>query len=108
MTDDFAYSFTSPLSLADIRLRLNGLGPWRWIERDNDQFGEYISTRVLTSPDYGMIKVFSEPDHYAINVLLGSEDACADARFGKIRDTLFKQLLPAIEASNIAPTETYE
>ena len=108
MRQGFAYAFTSPLSLADVHKKLNELGPWRWIERDNDRFGEYLSTRVLDAPDDGMIKVFVEGDRYAINVFLESEDPAAQTRFAGIKDTVFKNLLPGLEAVNVTRTEMYE
>jgi hypothetical protein len=108
MRHGFAYAFTSPLSLGDVHKKLNELGPWRWIERDNDRFGEYLSTRVLDTPDHGMIKVFVEGDRYAINVFLESEDPAAEARFASIKDTVFKVLLPGLGAASITRTEMYE
>lgn len=108
MRHGFAYAFTSPLSLGDAHKKLNDLGPWRWIERDNDRFGEYLSTRVLDAPDDGMIKVFVEGDGYAINVFLESDSPTAEARFASVKDTVFKVLLPGIEATNITRTEMYE
>lgn len=108
MRQVFAYTFTSPLSLADLHSRLNTIGPWEWIDRESERFGDYLSTRVLDSPDRGMIKVYSELGYYAVNVLLQSDDPMANERFTKIKDTLFKIVLPSIEANDIAPTETYE
>jgi hypothetical protein len=104
----YAYSFTSPLSLSQMLAKWNELGPWRWTERDNDQFGEYISTRVLDLPQRGMLKVFVESDRYAINVMLQSENPNADNKFADIRTTIFERLLPAVEASAISEAETYE
>ncbi len=104
----FAYAFRSPLALSQLLAKWNEVGPWTWTERDSDRFGEYISTRVLDLPQRGMLKVFVEPDRYAINVMLQSEEPDAEEKFGAIRDTIFNRLLPAAEASAITRTETYE
>lgn len=108
MRQVFAYSFSSPHSLVQVRSKLNGLGPWRWIERDNDNYGEYISSRVLDTPHYGMIKVFSETGQYAINVFLESHESDALAQFANVKDVVFKRLLPALDATDVAPAETYD
>lgn len=108
MYDIYAYAFTSTLSLSEIRAKLNDIGPWSWIERDNDRFGEYISTRAMPDPDPGFIKIFVEPDHYAVNVVLKSERVDAPEEFAIVRNTLMQKLLPAIDARNIRDTGTYE
>lgn len=103
-----AFSFKSDRTLPQILAVLRGLGTWRWIERDNDQFGEYISTNTLPSPDRGIVKIFVEPEHYAINIVLKSDDPGAQPRFDAVIDTIFKQLLPAIDAREVVETDTYE
>jgi hypothetical protein len=108
MRQVFAYSFASPRSLADVQSEFNELGPWNWIERDNDNYGEYISSRVLETPHYGMIKVFTDGGQFAINVRLESDEPDALAQFASIKEAVFKRLLPAIDAAEIAPAETYE
>ncbi len=108
MYDTYAYAFTSPRSLAEIRSVFNTLGPWNWVDRDNDRFGEYISAGALHDPDWGVVKIFVEPDHYALNVRLESDRDDADESFAKVRDVLMRTLLPAIEAGNIRDTDTYE
>jgi hypothetical protein len=105
----FAYSFTSPYALPTMLSKLNALGPWRWIERDNDNYGEYISSRVMSDPDHGMLKVFCESDgRFAINVSLKSDAPDALARIASVKDALFHRLLPTLDAGDIFPTETYE
>ena len=104
----YAYSFRSGLPLPEMLVRLNETGPWRWIERDSDTWGDYISAVALPDPHRGTVKIFVEPDHYVLNVLLKSEQPEAAALFDSVRETLFDRLLPAIGASGLAPTEAYE
>lgn len=108
MLDLYAYSFQSDFSLDEIFARFNELGPWRWINRDNDRWGEYISSGVLRDPHYGILKLFVEPDHYAINVLLESEDPNARELFDQVRETLFDKLLPAVGARDLAEVQDYD
>jgi hypothetical protein len=108
MTYVNAFSFKSERSLPEMLAVLRGLGTWRWYQRDNDRWGEYISASALPDPDWGIVKIFVEPDHYAINIVLESDDAAAQPRFDAALDTIFKVVLPAIEAREITETDTYE
>jgi len=54
------------------------------------------------------VKIFVEPDHFAINIDLESDDSGAQPRFDSVLETIFKQLLPAIDAREIVETDPYE
>jgi hypothetical protein len=108
MRKTYAYAFRSDLQLPEVLARLNEVGPWSWIERDNDRWGEYISALALPDPHRGTVKIIVEPDHYVVNVLLTSQDPDAEALFESVRETLFDRLLPAIGATGLARTDTYE
>jgi hypothetical protein len=92
------YSFRRPKSLAEIFAAFNRVGPWRWSERDSERFGDYMSSSVLTAPDHGMVKLFVEPYHYALNIVLEADDR---AKLDAVYDTLFTLLLPLIGATDI-------
>jgi len=100
-----AFSFRSRLALEDLFAKLNELGPWRWIERDNDRFGGYISARALPEPDYGIVKIFVEPDHYVVDLVLESD---AHTKLDAVYDTLFTYLLPALGANDVRETDHRE
>ncbi len=98
-----AYFFRSDRSLMQMFEALNGLDLWRWIERDNDRFGEHISTCPLQDPDRGSIRLFAESDHFAIDIVLMSEDETgARAAFTNVREQVFKQILPSLGARDIS------
>ena len=40
----YAYAFTSALKLPEILIQMNRAGPWKWVERENDDWADYIST----------------------------------------------------------------
>lgn len=106
--DIYAYAFKSRMSMAEIRERLNDVGPWRWIDRDNDNWGEYISARALPDPDLGIAKILAEDDHYVINVKLESARADPQSEFKEAENTVFRRVLPAIAAYEIKRTDDYE
>ncbi len=109
LTHLYAYSFQSPLSMPEILKKLKRLGPWRWIERDNDNWGEYVSARALEEPhDHGMVKLISDEGRYIINVYLRSRQPGAQPEFEAVREIIFKRVLPAIKASDIQKTDDIE
>ena len=97
-----AWRFQCPYTREGMRDRLNALGPWRWIDRDSDRLGEYLSTRAIA--DHGMIKIFEEPAHWVLNVVLDAEETVVKATL----DTLFQQLLPGLEATVLGETDPWE
>jgi hypothetical protein len=96
-----AYSFDAPINLWDLRVRLNELGPWNWVERDNDRWGEYISTRALPE---GIVKILVDNGLYVVNFVLEAEPEKLDA----VYDTLFTYVLPNIGATQLIETDPYE
>jgi hypothetical protein len=108
MRDVYAYAFKSDLTLPQIFQRLNDLGPWQWIERDSDRWGEYISARAIARPHEGIAKIFVEPDHYAINVSLSSEALNPQSAFNEVRKFVIERILPAIGARDISEIEDYD
>jgi hypothetical protein len=105
----YAYSFTSPLSIAQMFERLNANGPWKWLERDNDRYGEYISTRPIDAPHQGIAKILFDEEigRFALNVELGSEAPGPQAAFDRVRDVVLAQVLPYVQASDITDVEDY-
>ena len=106
MRSSFAYSFRSALALPDILARLNRLGPWRWIERDSDRFGDYMSASPLAAPDRVIVKLVEEDGAYVVNVHVDS--VAAAASLDRLHDELFTQILPAIAARDVTETSTLD
>jgi len=106
-----AYSFRSPLSLADALDSLNSAGPWRWIERENDSWGDYISTGVLAKPHFGVVKIIQEESAYIILVHLRVENedgAATQKHFDAVHRILDDAVFPNIKASEIEETDFRE
>lgn len=99
-----AWRFRCPYTLEGLRDRLTELGPFRWIDRDNERLGEYLSTRAIPEPDTGMLKIFEEPDHWVLNVVLEADSAVVKATL----DVVFERLLPGLEATVLGETDPWE
>jgi hypothetical protein len=110
MIRSFAYNFKSDLSLASIMKRLSELGPWKWYERDNDRFGDFMFAMPAGEPHRSDVKILrdTEKDLYAVNVTFRSEAPDAQAQFDSMRETLFTRLLPGIGARELTKTDDYD
>lgn len=108
MFDLSAYSFKTDLSLAQLFARLNEVGPWTWLERDNENWGDYLSSLASRDPYRTMVKIYEEPTHFVVQMRFESEEADAASVFDTLRATLFERLLPAIGARDLTPTDTYD
>ena len=99
-----AYAFKSKLSLPQIHATFSEVGPWRWIERESDRLGDYISARALPEPDEAMVKVFINGESFAVDLKLQAGSLKVDA----VYDTVFTLLLPAIGATEVTELEPIE
>ena len=104
----FAYSFKTDLTLAQIFARLNEAGPWRWLERDSDHWGDYLSSVALRGVHTAVLKIFEEPTHFVVQTRFESEAPDSAAELETLRATLFEKVLPAIEARELTPADTYD
>lgn len=111
MKELFAYKFKSPLTIEQIYERLSKLGPWKWLERDNDRWGTYTSASPVKDAKRAQVKILIDPDDqdwFAVNVVFESDQPTAREDFGDLRQVLFTHVLPAISATNLIKTDHYE
>jgi hypothetical protein len=106
--DIYAYAFKSDLSIPDMLKRLNEVGPWQWIDRDSDRYGEYIAARAVEAPHHGTAKILFDDDRYVINVALRSEEPDPQPAFDGVRKLVLDKVLPALGASDITETDDYD
>ena len=105
-----AFAFKSELSIEGMFERLNRLGPWRWAQRDNDRYGDYLATRALpdyADPVYAFFRIF-EPNRkgeYVFDIEYRSSEAGADVGWKDLVARINGQILPSIGARDVTPTE---
>ena len=100
-----AYSFTTTLKFPELLNRLNNDGPWRWMGRDSDHYGDYIS--CLGGPDASRLKVFQEGDKYVLNIRYKSDAPNAAVEWEALHRQLLEQVLPSVGARDVRATEGY-
>jgi hypothetical protein len=107
MRSSWAYDFECDKPMAEIFSILNQSGPWRWIERDKDVFGPYISS----VPIEGLRVRIYDLDGYYSNGPTYTADFLTDERFkGEISliDGIFRELLGKLSARNVTEGESYD
>jgi hypothetical protein len=105
-----AYAFRSTLTIAELLATLNRLGPWKWVERDNDRWADYISTLGTGDPHCWSAKIIIEPEmqrRFVLNLRFRSDDAMGQQVFDSVRQTLL-ELLPMIGAVELEEVDDYE
>ena len=105
---EVACAFKSRLSLSRMLARLNQVGPWDWVERCNDHWGEYIAAGPWPSPHRGSVIVLEDRRRFILNLTLTSDEPDAEAQFTSVRKVVFERIMPAIGARRLRPTNTYK
>lgn len=114
---DFALAFDSPLSFSDILARLNQLGPWSWRARDSAWYGNVASARTeslrLDLIESGLSDVGGRVDagegrQFAISVRYRGERPPSAREQASLENRIRGEILPALGAERIAPTDTVD
>jgi hypothetical protein len=116
---DWAYDFTCDgRTIEAVRDALNAAGPWQWHLRENQYFGDYLSSgsvehvwlRVHEYPCTGLLSTgpspFSGLHGKGFKAMLHIDDGSIATR--PDIDRLFRQLLQAIDAANATEIEPYD
>ncbi len=111
----WAYDFVCDKPMAEIRAVLNAEGPWHWIERDKEAFGDYLSS----APGNGLrVRIYdldgrdSNGPSYTADVRLELDELAINDTRDDIRDDsppaprtstdeIFRTLLKRIGARHI-------
>lgn len=104
---DTALSYRSDRTLAQQLERLNSAGPYAWVERENDWYPDYISTRAYS--DYGFFKIFDAVDgRFNLTIKLVTDRAIVEAELARLLEIARELVLPLVEAEDIATAEPYD
>ncbi|MFT3694977.1 MAG: hypothetical protein QM831_17640 [Kofleriaceae bacterium] len=77
--------------------------PWRWIDRVNDAWGDYVSACPFEGGyERAIVKILFD-DGYVVTVRCRDLDDESE-----IRITLLDVVLPAVGATSIEPTDSYD
>jgi hypothetical protein len=113
--ESVAYTFKSDLTIEQMLDRLNEVGPWTWMERDNDRWANYMSATPFGDALRQLnVKIITEPENqdlFAVGLIFRSESPDVDADRALLettRRTLFDRVLPAIGARELTKTDNYE
>ncbi|MDQ3754424.1 MAG: hypothetical protein M3371_06800 [Acidobacteriota bacterium] len=107
MKATWAYDFVCDRPMAEIFSTINESGPWRWIERDKDAFGPYISSMPfegLRVRIYDLHGYYSNGPTYTADFKMDEE--CKVRR--SLIDDVFRELLGKLSAHNITNGEYYD
>ncbi len=98
-----AYSFKSDLSMSAMLERLSASTPWKWVAGEKDDLGEYLMTRPFKG--FAKYRIFSEEDHYLLDIFYSYLDAGAEEVWETQRSILLDEMLPSIGAREIRSAE---
>ena len=73
--------------------------------RDSDYYGDYIS--CLGCPEGARVKIFQEKNKYVLNIRFKQEASNAAKEWEHLHHQLLEQVLPAVGAREVKPTEGY-
>lgn len=114
---DFGLAFDSALSFSRIMERLNELGPWTWRERDSAWYFNLASARtdsllldlIESGPnDTGGRVDAGNGRQFAISVRCRRGHTHSPREWAALRDRIEREILPALEAERIEPTDTID
>jgi hypothetical protein len=104
---DAAFAYTSRLTLAQQRDRLNTFGPYIWVDRDSHWYPDYISTRCY--PDYGFFKIVDAVDgRFNLTIKLVTDREMVREVLAKLVDQAGEHVLPMIDAEDVEDAEPYD
>ena len=100
-----AHAFQFGGGLAELKTRLEAVGPWSWTPRDSDYFGDYLSTRAR--PDEAVLKIYGDSGRgYQVDIFFEADGDAAEAAWQRFHDDIVKRLLPSIGATDVEDTDT--
>jgi hypothetical protein len=106
-----AFAFHTSFSLAEMLARLDGVGDHRWIERDRDAWGDYISS-ITSGPgerDKTRMRIISPDDvsGWVLDLQFTSDEADAEQRLERFLAFAKETVLTVVDASQVREVDDY-
>jgi hypothetical protein len=108
-------AFRHPGPLAEVFRRVRENSRLDWIERDNDDLGDYLWTKLLTKPSLGTIKVFQSGDQFVANFSAGAIEStdtpCSDDRATAMladAERALRELINTIGGTDVQEVADYD
>jgi hypothetical protein len=108
MRQRWAYDFESDKPIRDILSSLNQAGPWKWMERDKDALGTYISSVPFEG---ARVRIYSDPQGYGedgpkYTADFRLEESCEVSR--PFVEAAFSAMLVTLSARNVTEGECWD
>jgi hypothetical protein len=106
-----AYAFASQLTLAEMLERLNAPGTHEWIMGDSHWYGDYLKIWTYRGPgDRVRLRIYEDENEapFVLEVIFEAEGPAAEAAWRACDDYARCEVLSAVDARDIAPTDTVD
>jgi hypothetical protein len=111
-----SHAFEFPGDIAKVEARVRAARPWKWLERSNDHWGDYVSGHPFVPPHHSTVKIFHDPVEDTFVACCGFaaysttdtplSDRKGQAMVDAARRDLF-ELLTEVGATNVREVEDY-
>ena len=109
-----AYAFACPYAFPEMAVRLNALGRYHWGIGDSAWYGDYL--KVWPYPnrpgDRVRLRIYDESPEadrpYVLEIIFESAAADAEVAWQALDHHLHQEALPALDATDIIPTDTVD
>ena len=103
------WAFVSPLSLVEMKVRLDASSSRAWVVGDSHFNGDYLGCRVEADMvvriyDTGSLSYVANLQYYSLD----DDVISANARIERSESTLLEHFLPLVGAANVLPTTPIE
>ncbi|MBI4954009.1 MAG: hypothetical protein HY908_18445 [Myxococcales bacterium] len=99
-----AWSFDSELGSRAMLKKLNELGLGAWEEGDS-AYHDYLAGRLTKE---GVVRIYAVGAHHVVNLRFFWKEGDAQAQLRAAKQVLLDQVLPALGARDVQPTEPFE
>lgn len=99
------WAFRSPLSLPEMKQRLDAAWATPWIVGDSEHLGDHLGGTL--TPE-GVARVYAVRDGFVVNLRFVSLSGDVVAQLQAAEQRLLHEVLPLVEAQDVVATEPLE